>query len=234
MRTVSAMDTRRALLARHPVLGLLEAEDLDHMVGFAVETQYPAGAAIFRKGDPGRSLMIIVEGQVKISVMASDGREAVLAVLEAGDILGEMAIIENKPRSADAITLSPCRVLVLHQRDFIPFLERNPRAAIRLLALLSERLRRTSALLEARMLRHLPERLVKALLDLCESAGSGCRPGDCLELPLRQKVFASLLGTSRETLNKQLHAWQDDGLIHIRGGSIVIEQPERLAKLAGR
>lgn len=228
------MDARRALLARHPVLGLLEERDLDHMLGYAVETHYPAGAAIFRKGDLGQSLVIIVEGQVKISVMASDGREAVLAVLEVGDILGEMAIIENKPRSADATALSPCRLLVLHQRDFIPFLERNPMVAIRLLALLSERLRRTSALLEARMLRHLPERLAKALLDLCEAAGSGCRPGDCLELPLRQKVFASLLGTSRETLNKQLHAWQDDGLIRIRGGSIVIEQPEKLAEIAER
>lgn len=67
-----------------------------------------------------------------------------------------------------------------------------------------------------------------------ESSGSGCRPGDCLELPLRQKVFASLLGTSRETLNKQLHAWQNDGLIRIRRGSIVIEQPEKLAELADR
>lgn len=232
MWTVSATNTRRALLARHPVLGLLEVRDLDHLLGFAIETHYPAGAAIFRKGDSGQSLMIIIEGQVKISVMASDGREAVLAVLEAGDILGEMAIIENKPRSADATTLSSCRVLVLHQRDFIPFLERNPKVAIRLLALLSERLRRTSALLEARMLRHLPERLAKALLDLCEAAGSGCQPGDCLELPLRQKVFASLLGTSRETLNKQLHAWQDDGLIRINGGSIVIEKPEKLAEIA--
>lgn len=150
----SRLDARRALLAGHPVLGLLEARDLDHMLGFAVETYYPAGAQIFRMGDPGQSLMIIVEGQVKISVMASDGREAVLAVLEAGEILGEMAIIENKPRSADATTLSHCRLLVLHQRDFIPFLERSPRATIRLLALLSERLRRTSALLEATMLRH--------------------------------------------------------------------------------
>lgn len=228
------MDARRALLARHPVLGLLEARDLDHMLGFAVETHFPAGAAIFRGGDPGRSLMVIVEGQVKISVTASDGREAVLAILEAGDILGEMAIIENKPRSADATALTPCRVLVLHQRDFIPFLERNPKVVVRMLALLSERLRRTSALIEARMLRHLPERLAKSLLDLCESAGSGCRPGARLELPLRQKVFASLLGTSRETLNKQLHAWQNDGLIRIRRGSIVIEQPEKLAKLAGR
>lgn len=234
MRNVPVLDARRALLARHPVLGLLEARDLDHMLGFAVEMHFAAGAVIFRRGDPGRSLMVIVEGQVKISVTTSGSREAVLAVLEAGDILGEMAIIENKPRSADATALAPCRMLVLHRRDFIPFLDRNPKAAIRLLALLSERLRRTSALLEARMLRHLPERLAKALFDLCESSGSGCRPGDCLELPLRQKVFASLLGTSRETLNKQLHAWQNDGLIRIRRGSIVIEQPEKLAELADR
>lgn len=234
MRNSAATDERRALLRRHLVLGLLEARDLDHLLAFALETHFPAGAAIFLRGDTGHSLMVIVEGQVKISVTASDGREAVLAILQTGDILGEMAIIENKPRSADATALSPCRMLVLHQRDFIPLLERDAKVAIRLLGLLGERLRRTSALLEARMLHHLPERLAKALLDLCESAGSDCPPGARLELPLRQKVFASMLGTSRETLNKQLHAWANDGLIRIRRGSIIIEQPEKLAELVDR
>jgi CRP-like cAMP-binding protein len=223
---------RRALLSGHPVLGLLEAQELDHVLRFTVEKRYAAGEVIFCKGDPGSSLMVIVGGQIKISVSAPDGKEAVLAVLEAGDILGEMAILENKPRSADAVVLAPCEVLILHQRDFIPFLERNPQVAIRLLGLLSERLRRTSALVEGRMLRHLPERLARALLDLCESGGAECLPGAHVELPIRQKVFASLLGTSRETLNKQLHAWQSDGLISIRRGSMTIEQPEELARLA--
>lgn len=231
-KVTSASDHRRALFVGHPVLGLLTPRELDHVLAFAVVQHYPAGAVIFRKGDPGRSLMLIASGQVQISVSGADGKEAVLAVLGVGEILGEMGILENKPRSADATALATCELLVLQQRDFIPFLERNPRVAIRLLAMVSDRLRRTSALVEERMLHSVPERLAKALLELCRSSGSRCSPGAKVEVPIRQKTFASLLGTSRETLNKQLHAWQTAGLISLRRGTVVIERPEELARLA--
>ena len=225
-----AGDYRRALFVGHPILGLLTARELDQVLGFAVTERYAAGALIFRKGEPGRSLMLIVSGQVKISVSAPDGKEAVLAVLGVGEILGEMAILENKPRSADATALTPCEVLLLQRRDFIPYLERNPSMAIRLLTMVCDRLRRTSTLLEDRALRHLPERLAKTLIDLGSANGSPCRPGTRIDIPIRQKVFASLLGTSRETLSKQLHAWQSAGLISISRGAVVIKQPDVLAR----
>lgn len=228
---IVANKDRRALFARHAVLGLLTEPELDQVLAFAVVERYPAGRVIFRRGESGRSLVLIVEGQVKVSVSASDTKEAVLAVLGRGEILGEMAILENKSRSADATALTPCEVLLVQRRDFIPFLEGNPAVAIRLLTMICDRLRRTSALLEDRVLLHLPERLAKTLLDLAAPGESQCRPGTRIDLPIRQKVFASLLGTSRETLNKQLHAWQSAGLITLSRDAVVIEQPEALARL---
>lgn len=82
------------------------------------------------------------------------------------------------------------------------------------------------------MLHSVPERLAKALLDLCRPGRSGCDPGAQIVVPMRQKTFASLLGTSRETLNKQLHASQAEGLILLRRGPVVIEKPDALVKLA--
>ena len=222
---------RRALFTSHPVLSCLSAAELEHVLGFVVARPYGAGQVIFRKGDAGESMMLIVAGTVKVSAVGPDGREAVLAVLGEGEILGEMAILDNKPRSADATALERCEVLVLHQRDFLPFLERNPAVTVRLLAMISERLRRTSELLEDRMLRHLPGRLAKALLDLGKCGEAPCPPGTRIPLTVRQKVFASLLGTTRESLNKLLHAWEKEGLVRLERGSVVLERPGDLAEL---
>jgi CRP-like cAMP-binding protein len=227
----SASEDRRALFAGHPVVGTLTARELEQVLRFAVVQRHRAGEVLFREDEAGQSLMLITGGSVKISVSGPDGKEAVLAVLGPGEILGEMAILENRPRSADATALVRCEVLVLHQRDFVPFLERNPAVAIRLLAMMCARLRRTSELLEDRMLRHLPGRLAKALLDLCRPGEVPCAPGTRVNLPIRQATLASLLGASRESLNKQLHAWQAAGLIELHRRAVVIMQPDALAKL---
>jgi CRP/FNR family cyclic AMP-dependent transcriptional regulator len=177
-------------------------------------------------------MMVIASGQVKIGVSGLDGKEAILAVFGAGEIIGEMAILDEKPRSADATALAASELMVLQRRDFVPFLEREPGVALRLLAMVSDRLRRTSGLLVERTLRHLPGRLAKSLLELGKCDEGHCPPGARVELPISQKTFASLLGTSRETLNKQLHAWQLEGLIALEPGAVVILQPEALLRFA--
>jgi CRP/FNR family transcriptional regulator, cyclic AMP receptor protein len=225
-------ENRRALLAAHPVLGFLSPRELEQVTGLMIPRRYRAGEVIFRKGEPGESMMVIASGQVKISMSGLDGKEAVLAILGAGEIIGEMAILDEKPRSADAIALAPSELMLLNRRDFVPFLEREPGLALRLLAMTSDRLRRTSALLAERTLRHLPGRLAKALLELGKCDEGHCPPGARVELPISQKTFASLLGTSRETLNKQLHAWQSEGLIALEPGAVVIFQPEALLRFA--
>jgi len=230
-REAADVGGRRLLLTSHPVLSFLTAAELEHVLGFVIARRHDAGDVIFAKGDAGESMMLIAAGRVKVSATGPDGREAVLAVLGEGEIIGEMAILDNKPRSADATALEPCEVLILRQRDFLPFLERNPAVAIRLLAMISERLRRTSELLEDRMLRNLPGRLAKALLDLGKCGNAPCPPGTRVPLAVRQRVFASLLGTTRESLNKLLHAWEKDGLIRLERGAVVLERPGDLADM---
>jgi CRP/FNR family transcriptional regulator, cyclic AMP receptor protein len=230
-RALADSSHRRALFTSHPVLSFLSAEELDHVLGYVIPQHYETGEVMFRRGDAGQSMMLITAGKVKISAFGPDGREAVLAVLGEGEILGEMAILDNKPRSADASALEPCDVLVLRQRDFLPFLERNPAVAIRLLAMISQRLRRTSELLEDRLLRPLPGRLAKALLDLGKCGDDPCPPGTRIPIGFRQRVFASLLGTTRESLNKLLRAWEREGLIRLERGLIVLEEPDELAAL---
>jgi CRP/FNR family transcriptional regulator, cyclic AMP receptor protein len=230
-RAAADSNERRSLFTSHPVLSYLTAEELDHVLGFVTARRYEAGEVLFCKGDAGQSMMLIAAGKVKVSAFGPDGREAVLAILGPGEICGEMAIVDNKPRSADATALEACEVLVLHQRDFLPFLERNPAVAVRLIAMISERLRRTSELLEDRMLRNLPGRLAKALLNLGHRGDAPCPPGTRIPLTVRQRVLASMLGTTRESLNKLLRAWQKEGLIRLERSSVVLERPDELARL---
>ena len=215
----------------HVLLGQLEPHDLERLMAFARTQRYRPGEVIFYKGDPGISMMSIVEGRVKISVTSPDGKEAVLAVLGPGEVLGEMAILEDKDRSADATALDACELLVLQKRDVIPFLERNPAICIRLLRILCERLRRTSALVEDRTFLSLPARLAKTLLDLAASNGRETPDGTRVDFNMSQKNLSALLGASRESVNKQLHAWQTEGLITIGRGHVFLHQPDDLARV---
>ena len=229
---MAASDTgSRRLAAAHLLLEHLEPHEFDRLMQFARSQRHPAGEVIFRKGDPGISMMSIIEGRVKISVASSDGKEAVLAVLGPGEVLGEMAILEDKNRSADATALDACELLVLQKRDFIPFLERNPAISIRLLRILCERLRRTSALVEDRTFLSLPARLAKTLLDLADSGGHETADGTRVDFNMSQKNFGGLMGASRESVNKQLHAWQSEGLLTMGRGHVVLARPEDLARV---
>ena len=229
---MAASDTGSGhLAAKHLLLEHLEPHELERLMAFARSQHHPAGEVIFRKGDPGISMMSIVDGRVKISVASPDGKEAVLAVLGPGEVLGEMAILEDRNRSADATALDACELLVLQKRDFIPFLERNPAISIRLLRILCERLRRTSAQVEDRTFLSLPARLAKTLLDLADRAGRETTDGMRVDFKMSQKNFGGLLGASRESVNKQLHAWQSDGLLTIGRGFVVLARPEDLARV---
>jgi CRP-like cAMP-binding protein len=89
-------------------------------------------------------MMAVLAGRIKISAPAQSGREVVLAIIDAGEVFGEIALLDGDPRTADATALSDCDLLVIDRRDFIPFLERRSDLCMRLLKLLSQRLRQTA------------------------------------------------------------------------------------------
>ena len=229
MTTSKAALGVRDLLSGHFLLDRLEPDELDSLLAFARVERYQANDVIFRKGDPGQSMMMVIDGRIKISSFGVDGKEVVLAILGRGEVLGEMAILEGKPRSADATALEASELVVLHKRDFIPFLERNPKVCIRLLQIMSDRLRRTSELIEDRTFLSFPSRLAKALLDLAAAGGREAPGGVRIEFTMSQRNLGALLGSSRESVNKQLQAWQRSGLIKLGRGYIVLCRPDELA-----
>ena len=227
MRALTAAEKRK-LFKGHSLFGILSAEEVDALLLRARFEEYPAGHLIFARGTPGRSMMAVLSGGVRISTTSPSGREVVLAILNPGEVFGEMALLDGGDRTADAIALSDCGLLIIDQRDFIPFLESRTDLCIRFLRLLSQRLRRTDELVEIALFERLETRLAKALVQL--SSGNGSRTGLPLILRISQQELSDIVGAARENVNRLLRTWHRDGLLELGKRRIIIRDLEALEK----
>ena len=227
---------REALLASSFFRPMSVAE-LDEIIGFAVERRFPKGATIFSKNDDGSSMMAVLAGRVRIGNVSLDGKEVMLNVIGPGEIFGEIALLDGKPRSADAVALEDTTLMVVERRHFLPFLFHNETMMERLLAVLCDRLRRTSLALEEIALFDLPARLARVLTKLAEDYGrpvAGERGGGTkIDLKLSQRDLSTLVASSRESVNKQLRVWRENGTIGHQNGHLVVLKPQVLQALFG-
>ncbi len=184
---------------------------------------------IFNKGEPGDGLHAIVSGRVRIGTISHDGREVVLNILEAGEIFGEIALIDGRERTAHAIAMTPAEILFLDRGRFLPFLECHPVIGTRLLVVMCDRIRWVSNMVEDAMFLDMRGRLAKKLLGLARDYGEVEDRGTRIALKLSQQDLANLIGVTRESVNKQLRTWQDDGSIVSERGYITILDEGRLS-----
>jgi CRP-like cAMP-binding protein len=183
---------------------------------------------IFQKGDPGTSMMAVLNGRVRIGAYSEEGREIILNIIESGQLFGEVALLDQKKRSADATAMGETRLLVLDRRDFIPFLERKPKIVIQLLYVLCERVRQTSELVESIAFLEFNARLAKLLLQLADRYGQETDQGLLIDLRISQSDLGHLIASSRESVNRQLNAWAQDGIISQEQGRITILDRDKL------
>jgi len=223
---------RRALLAGVDIFQGLRPSELEALLQLTSTRSLAAGETLFYKGDPGDQLYGVLRGRLKVLGSGADGRELVFALLEAGEVVGEVALLDAKPRSGTVVALEASEVLGLHRRNFLPFLEAHPRVAIRLAEVLAARLRRLSEHVEDALFLSLPSRLAKKLLALARAYGQPAESGVRIDLKLRQQALAELVGASRESVNKQLRAWARDGWLRLEGGYVTLLEPERLRAAA--
>lgn len=217
---------KRKLFEGHPLFGNLPPADLDALLTHARVEHYRAGQEIFAKGSPGRSMMAIVRGNVRISTPSSAGREFVLTIMTAGEVFGEIALFDGRDRTADATAITDCDLLVLDHRDFIPFLERRGDLCILLLKVLCERLRQTDLFVEDAVFERLDTRVAKALVRLAASQKD--TDGKPVSLRVSQQELAGMVGATRESVNKQLQLWQRAGLVRLGKRLIVIDDASAL------
>ena len=160
-------------------------------------------------------MMAVLRGRVRISTVSADGKELTVNVINPGGIFGELALLDAKPRSNDCSAAEDAVLLVVERRHFVPFLMQNHDLALRLLAVLCDKLRRTSMALEQIALFDLPERLARVLLKLAEDYGRATSAGTRIDLRLSQRDLSNLVASSRESVNKQLRIWREEGIIDL-------------------
>jgi CRP/FNR family transcriptional regulator len=187
---------------------------------------------VFREGESGDRLFIVIDGKVKISRAAADGRENVLAVLGATEMFGELSLFDPGPRTATVTAVTETTLASLDHDDLRPLLSERPGVAVHLLQALAQRLRRTNEAMADLVFTDVPGRVAKALLDLADKFGVAESAGIRVRHDLTQEELAQLVGASRETVNKALSEFAHRGWLQIEGRSVVLLDADRLARRA--
>ncbi|ADO74968.1 Crp/Fnr family transcriptional regulator [Stigmatella aurantiaca] len=218
------------LLARIALFENLEAEELEHLSSLLRSRRYAKGEVIFHQGDVGTALYIVRKGEVAIRLSSDEGKEVILALLDRGDFFGELALLDEEPRSTDAVAREEADLLSLQREDFRRFLEARPQVAMRLLSTLSRLVRRVTQLVHDTTFLDARTRLVRVLLELAEHQSQPAAEGITITPKLTQSELANLCGLTRESTNKWLRFYVREGLLSYEGGQITLVKPERLGQ----
>jgi CRP/FNR family transcriptional regulator, cyclic AMP receptor protein len=221
----SPADRGRKLLEKCALFGSLDEKARRDIAAYAMPRNFTAGESICRLGDHGDSMMAVVIGTVRISRPTSRGKEIILADLRSGELFGEIALLDGKPRSANVAALTNCELMILERRNLIPFLERNPAACMKLMEILCARIRRSDERMSDIAFFNLPIRLAKTLLNYQPDARAGAK------LSLSQSELAEMAGGTREKVNRCLRDWQRQGIIELKNRWTIIRKPEALQAL---
>jgi CRP/FNR family cyclic AMP-dependent transcriptional regulator len=221
-----------SVLARAPLFAALDAESSAALEAMLTSRTLERGHVVFREGDTGDRLFLVLEGKVKISRAAADGRENLLAVLGSSEMFGELSLFDPGPRTATVTTVTEATLASLDHDDLRPLLTERPGVAVQLLQALAQRLRRTNEAMADLVFTDVPGRVAKALLDLADKFGVAEADGTRVRHDLTQEELAQLVGASRETVNKALSEFAHRGWLRIEGRSVLLLDPERLARRA--
>ena len=191
----------------------LPEEEIKALSSATKRRTFRASEVIFHRDDPGQVLYMIKEGKVKICIISPDGQEVSLAVLGKGEYFGEFALLDGLPRSTDAVALEKVECYTLQRSDFQNAILKNPKIAILVLEALSKRLRNTNNMVEDLIFLDVYGRVAKKLLELADAHGVKTEEGVVIDVRLTQQELASMVGASRESVNKVLGYFTDKNFI---------------------
>ena len=206
----------------------LSKEEMTRLAQLTQMKSFKKGEAIYLSGQPGRQVYFLKQGVVKISKLSGEGHELTLALLNPGEIFGELEAVEESARNAQAVAHSDVLICVLNRQDLLRMMESKPDVGIRLTKLIGFRRRVIENRLGNLIFRSIPQRLAALLLELRGPFGKKTGWGTQLDVPLTHEDLANLIGTARATLTEALNNFKKEGLIETEGKRITIKNPEAL------
>ena len=216
-------------LRRVPLFSHLSDTELARLADVSRERNYPKNSVILFEDDPGDALYMVVSGQVKVVLIGEDGREVILSVLHEGDFFGEMALLDELPRSAHVIAMLDANLLVLRREDFQRKLQETPTIAFGLMAELSRRLRKADDKIGGLVLLDVNGRVARLLCQMADE-----NDGTTITRRVTHHTIAQMIGSSRETVSRTIRDLADRKLIEVSRKAIVIRDRKALDAAAGQ
>ena len=226
MSLYSRLDSTRqvapAYLRTISLFAALSEAQLAEIVPFLHPRTYAPGVTLFHQGMPGTSLYVIEEGRVRLFSTGHNGHEHTLAIYGPGDIFGELTLLDGLPRSASAVTITTVAVWLLSKADLDRKMEQYPAIARSMNRILAARLRASATHVEAIIFQDVIGRLAYELFNLSEHHGQRTSAGVVIDMPLTQADLGSIVGATRESVNKALATLRSRQLIQVDGTQIII------------
>ena len=219
------------ILARSAIFGALDEGVRKELAQHVHRKSFAVGEPILHVGDTGHSMMIILNGTVRVALPGPKGKTVILGDLTAGELMGEVAVLDGNDRSADTTALTKCDLLVLDRRDVLSILEKRADLCLKLLDLLCARLRKSDQRMSGIAFFELSSRLAKVLLD---QSAKAIRPGVKPKVSLSQTELAGMINATRETVNRCLRNWQRQGIVDVSERWITVLQRDMLKTIVGR
>jgi CRP/FNR family transcriptional regulator len=215
---------KQQILKRSPIFSALDNRELQDLSLLAFERRFAADETIFWEEDASDWFYMVSEGRVKITKLASTGKEIILSFFGPGEMFGEVAVFENKPYPASARAVSATCLLGIKKADFLNFLAKYPTVSLRIIAIISGRLRDAQNRLRDLAGERVEQRLARMMLMLSDKLGA--------TLPFTRQDLSDMAGTTTETTIRTLSQWEDRGIVSSARGKVTISDETKLRLLA--
>ena len=221
------------LVARIPLFATLEPEARRPLANLIRLRRYSARQVVVWEGETGGTLFLSLTGYFKAITTGSDGKEMLLSIMGPGEVFGELSVLDGQPRSASVVTLEPGELASIERPALFELMATSPRLAIGLIEVLAQRVRTLTKRYETISTLDVPQRLAQVLVSLAQKHGQP--DGARVRIPVRlsQTDLGSMVGATRESVNKQLRKWAESGVLHQETGCVVISDFPALRAASG-
>ena len=213
-----------------PLFSALDDEAAISLRESMVPLKLSKGQILFKEGQEGDRLYVVVQGKIKLGTASGDGRENLLSILGPGEMFGELSLFDPEPRTSTATAVTDARLVSLAHEAVIGLVTTHPQTSLELLRRLAQRLRKSNEILADLVFADVPGRVAKAIMDLGERFGSQKEDGLHVNHDLTQEELAQVVGASRETVNKALADFAARGWVKLEPRAVLVTDVERLTK----
>jgi CRP-like cAMP-binding protein len=220
-----------AFLENIPLFAELDRATLSDISARVQYRTFGHSMTLFHQDMPGMTLYMIAEGYVRLYSLGQTGQEFTYYICGPTEIFGETSLLDSGYHPASCVTLTPIKIWLLSKDHLFELMEKHPEIYIRLLHIIASRVRSTTRKAEAMAFQDVQGRLAHEMLDLGKKCGHQVDEGISIDIPLNQNDLASMVGATRESVNKALATFRSRDLIKMTGTNIVLTDREGLEKM---